>query len=127
MTMHTDRIGRLLIVECEGSISSADAAATLRDTVTSESDIRTIVVDFSKVDYVTRTGVAVLAYLQRWAQECNVQLKLFNPSRSVRHMLKQAGSIFQFDFASLDETMALVIRADYELQLSNGGQLQHQA
>ena len=125
MSVHADKIGGVLIVECEGSIADADAAARLRDVVTSEDGARIIVIDLSKVDYVAGAGLAMLAFLQRWAHENVVQLKLFNPSRFVRHLLKQAGSMFQFDFASLEETMALLTRADSELQHGRDSQFQH--
>ena len=125
MSVHTDKIGGMLIVECEGSIADADAAARLRDVVTSEDGARIIVIDLSKVGYVAGAGLAMLAFLQRWAHENAVQLKLFNPSRFVRHVLKQAGSMFQFDFASLEETMTLLARADSELRHGKDGQFQH--
>jgi hypothetical protein len=33
MTMHTDKIGDMVVIECEGSIGNADSAARLRDLV----------------------------------------------------------------------------------------------
>ena len=127
MSTHTDKIGDVLIVECEGSLAGADVATRLREMVTSENGARAIVIDLSKVDNIAGAGLAMLAFLQRWADERDVQLKLFNPSGFMRHVLKRAGSTFHFEFASLEETMALVIRADSEFRLAKENQLQHLA
>jgi len=54
----------------------------------------------------------MLMFLQRWAYDHNIRLKLFNPSQSVRDKLGHASSMREFDIATLDEMMALLARAD---------------
>jgi anti-anti-sigma factor len=128
MLMHTDKIGDMVVVECEGSIGNADAAAILRDAVVAQEHVSVVVIDLSEVDSIEGAGLAVLGYLQRWAHRNQIRLKLFNPSRIVRNMLKHAGSSFQFEIASLEEAMALLARADSEMRwLRKDGELRHSA
>jgi anti-anti-sigma factor len=128
MVIHTDKIGKMVVVECEGSIGNAEAAAALRDTVMAEDHVSVIVVDLSEVDSVEGAGLAVLGFLQRWAQRNRVRLKLFNPSRNVRNTLKHAGSSFRFEIASLEEAMALLARADSEMRwMHQENELRHSA
>jgi anti-anti-sigma factor len=116
MLMHTDKIGNMVVVECEGSIGTAEAAATLRDAVMAERHVSVVVIDLSEVDSIEGAGLAVLGFLQRWAHKNHTRLKLFNPSHFVQNLLKHAGSTFQFEIASLEETMALLARADSEMR-----------
>jgi anti-anti-sigma factor len=128
LNMYTDTIGDMAVVECEGSIARSDEATRLRETVTSYTHAHVIIIDLSEVNYTENTGLAVLAFLQRWARENEIQLKLFNPSAFVRHQLKCAGGTFQFEFASLQEAMALLTQADPQMHwLQKGSELQHSA
>jgi anti-anti-sigma factor len=127
MLMHTDKIGDMVVVECEGSIGNADAAATLRNAVMAQEHLSVVVIDLSEVDSIEGAGLAVLGYLQRWARKNQIRFKLFNPSRIVRNMLQHAGSSFQFEIASLEEAMALLARADSEMRWLRGNELRHSA
>jgi anti-anti-sigma factor len=100
----------------------------LRDAVVAQEHVSVVVIDLSEVDSIEGAGLAVLGYLQRWAHRNQIRLKLFNPSRIVRNMLKHAGSSFQFEIASLEEAMALLARADSEMRwLRKDGELRHSA
>ena len=48
MLMHTDKIGDMVVVECEGSIGTAEAAARLRDAVMAERHVSVVVIDLSE-------------------------------------------------------------------------------
>jgi anti-anti-sigma factor len=128
MVMHTDKIGDMIVVECEGTIGNAYAAARLRDAVMSQAQLNVVVIDLSEVDSIEGAGLAVLGFLQRWAHKNQIRLKLFNPSRIVRNTLKHAGSSFEFEIASLEEAMALLARADSEMRwLHQGNEVRHSA
>src|SRR5260370_774239 len=49
---------------------------------------------------------------QRWAQDHDIRLKLFNPCQAVRDKLEHANSKRQFDIATLEEMMAILVWAD---------------
>ena len=110
-SIHTDKIGDMAVVECEGAVRS-DAAFKLRDAVTSQTDANVVIVDLSEVYAVEGGGLGMLVFLQRWAQDHDVRLKLFNPSRSVRERLELVSAMSEFDIASLHEMMALLAQAD---------------
>jgi hypothetical protein len=59
----------------------------------------------------------MLVFLQRWAYDHDIRLKLFNPRQSVQDRLEHAKSMF--DIAALDEMMALLVRADSRYALAS--------
>ena len=111
MAVHIENIGDMAVIECEGRIVRSEAALQLRDAVILQSDTRIIVLDLSEVSAIEGGGLGMLVFLQRWAQDRDIRLKLFNPRQSVRDRLKRASSMREFDIATLDEMMALLAYA----------------
>jgi anti-anti-sigma regulatory factor len=109
---HIENIGEMAVIECEGRIVRSEDAFRLRDAVNLQSDSRIIVLDLSEVSSIEGGGLGMLVFLQRWACDHDVRLKLFNPRSSVRNRLEHASSIREFEIASLDEMMALIARND---------------
>ena len=109
--IHRDKIGNMAVVECEGSLIGS-AAFRLRDAVTSQTDAKIVVLDLSEVYALEGGGLGILIFLQRWAHDHNIRLKIFNPSRSVREKLEIASALSEFDIVSLHEMMALLAQAD---------------
>jgi anti-anti-sigma factor len=109
--IHMDHIGEMAVVECQGRIVRSEAAFRLRDAVTSQADARVVVLDLSEVYALGSAGLEILVFLRRWAFEHDIQLKLFNPSRFVRHRIELATAMCEFEIASLHEMMALLARS----------------
>jgi len=109
--IHRDKIGNMAVIECEGNLIG-NAAFNLRDAVTSQMDVRIVVIDLSEVYALEGGGLGILIFLQRWAHDHDIRLKLFNPSRSVREKLEIASALSEFDIVSLHEMMALLAQAD---------------
>ena len=118
LKINIDNIGQLAIVECEGRIVRSQAAFKLRDAVTSQSEARTVVLELTEVHAIEGGGLGMLIYLQRWARDHGIRLKLFNPSKSVRERLKMVSSLSEFDVPTLDEMMALLASADSRYALA---------
>jgi anti-anti-sigma regulatory factor len=116
--IQTDKIGNMAVVECEGRIVRNNAAFKLRDAVTSQTDANIVVLDLSEVYAVENDGLGMLVFLQRWALDHDIQLKIFNPSRSVRERLELVSAFSEFDIASLHEMMALLAQADSSYALA---------
>jgi anti-anti-sigma regulatory factor len=112
LTVYSENIGDMAVIECEGRIVQSEDALKLRKAVNLQADARTIVLDLSEVSAVAGGGLGMLVFLQRWAQDHDIRLKLFNPRHSVRNMLEHASSMRGFDIATLDEMMALLAVAD---------------
>jgi anti-anti-sigma regulatory factor len=109
LIVNVDTVGEAAIVECEGMVLSNEDALQLCDAVTSQANVRVMVIDLSRVSVIAGIGLTMLASLQGWARQCVIRLKLFNPHPSVRHALEHAGLLYDLEFASLGEVMALVI------------------
>lgn len=112
LSVHSDRVGDVAVVQCEGRIVRSDAAFALRDAVTGQEDARVVVLDLTDVNTVEGGGLGMLIYLQCWARDHDIRLKLFNPSRSVRERLEDASSISDFYLAKTDEMVALLSSAE---------------
>jgi anti-anti-sigma regulatory factor len=114
LSVHIENIGGIAVIECEGRIVQSEAAIKLREAVNLQSDARIIVLDLSEVPAIEAGGLGMLVFLQRWTQDHNIRLKLFNPRQSVRYRLERVSSMREFDIATLDEMVALLSRAMVE-------------
>lgn len=117
LSVHTDRVGDVAIVECEGTILRADDALCLRDAVTQREAARVIVIDLSCLRFTQAQGLGMLVFLQRWAHDHDIELKLFNPSALVRNGLEHVSSFYEIEIAGLHEIMVLLSEAEHHKPL----------
>lgn len=110
--IHIERIGTMTVVECEGRIARSDGAFRLRDAVMSQADAEIVVLDLSELYALEGGALGMLVFLQHWARNHDIQLKVFNPSCSVRETLELASTITEFEIATLHEMMALLAQAE---------------
>ena len=103
--VNVERVGDLRVVECDGRIVRSEAAFALRDSVTSQSDARVIVLDLSEVNALEGGGLGMLMFLQRWAQDHQIKLKLFNPRSAVRARLDRANASAALEIVILEELL----------------------
>ena len=73
-----EKIGELAVVECHGRIVRSDDAFKLRKAVMALPVIGVIVLDLSEVSAIEAGGLDMMLFLQRWACDCDIKLKLFN-------------------------------------------------
>jgi anti-anti-sigma factor len=106
-----ENIGDMAVIECEGRIAHS-TALELREAIVAQDKARVLILDLSEVNTVDGDGLGALVSLQYWAQQRGIQLKVFNPSNSVRHQLEHASSMRAFEIASLPEVMGLLIQAE---------------
>ena len=111
LTVHSEDIGDVAIIECEGRIVRSEAAFKLRRAIMSHVSSHTIVLDLTEVHALEGGGLGMLAALQKWALDQGIQFKLFNPTSSVRNRLEHNHPA-QFDVASFQEMLALLAAAE---------------
>jgi len=111
LNIHVEKIGEMAVVDCEGRMEQGEDSFRLREAVTSQHDVGTIVVDLSEVTAIEGSSIGMLVFLQRWARDYNIRFRLFNPSKFVREQLRKVGSIAEFDIPTLHEMMALLARS----------------
>lgn len=114
LSIHLEYVGDTAVIACDGRIVRSDAAFKLRDTVMQQVNAHTIVLDLTEVYAVEGGGLGMLSFLQKWAQDHNIQLKLFNPTYSVQNRLERY-DVMQFNIATFEEIMSLVANADPQL------------
>lgn len=110
LTVDIAEIGDVAVVECRGRIVRSEAAFKLRNAVTSQTRARIVVLDLTEVYAIEGGGLGMLRYLQRWAQDHHLRLKLFDPAGSINKTLLPHDST-EFDFATFDEMVALLVKA----------------
>ena len=87
-SVHIDNRGETAIVECAGRFVRNEAAFKIRDAVTSQTNARVVVLDLTDMHALGGGGLGTLVLLQKWAQDHDIQFKLFNPSGPVLEKLK---------------------------------------
>jgi anti-anti-sigma regulatory factor len=112
LTVQIETLGDLTVVECAGRIVRSEAVFKLRDAVMSQAAARIVVLDLSEVVAIGGGGVGILVFLQRWACDHDIRLKLYSPSRSVVAGLERHNAIRSFEIPNLREMMTLLANAD---------------
>jgi anti-anti-sigma regulatory factor len=110
-SVHVETVDDVAVIQCEGRMVRSEDAFLLRDAIMSRRRARVVVVELSEVHTTGGGAVGMLVYLQRWALDHGIRLKLFNPSNTLRDRLERA-SMSAFDIASADEIIALLGRAE---------------
>ncbi|MGH9642911.1 MAG: STAS domain-containing protein [Terriglobales bacterium] len=118
LTIRVEKFTELTVVECLGRIIQSDSVFKLRDVVQLQDDARVIALDLSEVEAVGGDGIGMLVYLERWARENDIHLKLFCPSQPVMDALEQYRSATSFEIANIQEMIGLLARYDYPQQLA---------
>ena len=107
LSVHIDDFGETVVIHCVGRIVRSEAAFKLREAVTSQRDARTIVLDLAEVPAIEGGGLGMLVFLQRWAHDHDIRIKLFNPCQTARDRLEHVNSTREFDMATPDEMTVL--------------------
>jgi anti-anti-sigma regulatory factor len=106
-----ENVGDVAVVQCAGRIVRSEAAFRLRDAIMSQRNARVVVVDLSEVQAIEGGGLGMLGYLQRWANDHDIKMKLFNPSGAVQDRLEHVW-MSALDIATTDEMIALLDRSE---------------
>lgn len=112
LSVKVEQFGDMAVVECKGRIVRSEAAFKLHKAVTSQPNTRIVVLDLTEVHAIEGGGLGMLWFLQLWAQDHEIQLKLFNPAASVKDRLDHNNAKLQFEIATFEEMMELLATAD---------------
>ena len=113
-----ENLGDMAVVECKGRIVHSDAVFALRDVVQAHADARVIALDLSEVTVIGGGGLGMLAFLERWARQHGIRIKLFCPSKAVLQGLEQNRSIQNFEIASFHEMIDILAHSDGHYDLA---------
>ena len=93
LDVKTERLQDVAVVQCEGRIVQSDDVFKLRDFVLAQEGTRLIGLDLSAVKALGGGGLGMLAYLQKWAEEHEIDLRLVSPSRVVKKELSRVSGV----------------------------------
>jgi anti-anti-sigma regulatory factor len=112
MAIRVENMSDLAVVECKGRITRDETVFKLRDIVQAQAHSHIITLDLSEVEAIGGGGLGMLAFLERWAREHNIRLKLYRPSKPVLQGLVQNRSILNFEIVSFHEMMSILSHSD---------------
>jgi len=118
MAIQIENLSELAVVECKGRIVHSDSVFKLRDVVMAQTASRIIALDLSEVEAIGGGALGMLAFLERWAHEHDIQFKLFTPSRAVVEGLVSNRSILDFEIAGFHEMMRILAHYDRQYALA---------
>ena len=118
LSIHVENLSDLAIIECKGRIVRSESVFKLRDVVQAQTAARVIALDLSSVEAIGGGGLGMLAFLDRWARDRDIQLKLVSPSRSVVDGLVHNRLMPNVEIATLHEMMDILADADSRYSLA---------
>jgi len=118
LAIQVENLNDLAIIECRGRIVRSESVFKLRDVVRAQDEARVIALDLSAVQAIGGGGLGMLAFLDRWANDHDIQFKLFSPSAPVVDGLVHNRSILNFDIATFHEMMDILAQADGQCSLA---------
>jgi anti-anti-sigma factor len=112
LTIDVEKTGDVAVVRCVGRIVRGAGVRTLKNAVLSEKNVRIVVIDLSDVETLDAGGLTALLSLQQWARNCNVQLKLVNPSHFVNEVLTRTGLNRVFEISKFEHALFVLSARD---------------
>jgi anti-anti-sigma regulatory factor len=112
LNINVETFNDLAVVACEGRIVRDDAVFKLRYIVQALTTASTIALDLSEIKAIGGGGLGMLAFLERWARDHDIHLKLYCPSPAVLHGLAQNRSLANFEIATFSQMMTIFGRSD---------------
>ena len=85
------------ILHCVGRIVAGDEADVLKAAVMRQASRRVVLLDLARVETMDAAGLGLLIFLQSMGHAVGFKLRLTNPTRHVRELLKLTGldSVFE--------------------------------
>lgn len=112
LTIDVEKTGDVAVVRCVGRIVRGAGVRTLKNAVLSEKNVRIVVIDLSDVETLDAGGLTALLSLHQWARNCNVQLKLVNPSHFVNEVLTRTGLNRVFEISKFEHALFVLSARD---------------
>lgn len=118
MSLHIEKeqIADVAVLRCAGKMMRTDALCLLRDTVTSLSHLRVIVLDLSEISMLGARGLGTLVSLHNWACANGIQLKLANLSQRVRAILELTGLTSVLNISSVNDVIQMFCNSDRAIE-----------
>ena len=108
LTLHTERIGDVVVIQCQGRIVQDYAAFKLRDAVRQQRNARVVLLDLSEVQALEGGGLGMLLFLQQWTRDRGIRFQVFDPPRRVRQVLERARSTAAVEIADMGAVLSLI-------------------
>jgi anti-anti-sigma factor len=112
MSLHIkfEQTSDVAVLRCGGRLVRGEALHFLRDSVTSLSRLRVVVLDLSEVEMLDGGGLGMLVFLHKWTSAAGIQLKLVNPSALALEVLIRTGLASVLHVSSIDDVIEIFLQ-----------------
>lgn len=117
--IRSEQIGDVAVLRCAGRVVGPESLSVLKQTVTSLSQLRMIVLDLSLVETLDARGLGMLVFLHNWARATGIQVKLVNPSKLVREMLEVTALTSVLHVSSVDDVIDMFCNSHRVMENGN--------
>jgi anti-anti-sigma factor len=113
MSLHikVEQTSDVAVVRCGGGLVRGEALHFLKDSVTSLSRMRVVVLDLSEVEMLDGGGLGVLVFLHKWTSAAGIQLMLVNPSALALEVLIRTGLASVLHVSSIDDVIEILFNS----------------
>ena len=105
LRVHSQKLGHVSILCVQGQIVIGETDA-LRNAVSSQSNVSTLVLDLARVSRVDARGLGVLLELREQTQAHGIDFKLMRPTKLVQHVLELTCLNTVFKISSAEDILA---------------------
>src|SRR5690242_7081353 len=107
-TVAVENTGNVAILRCAGRIVRGEAVSSLRNVVTSRTNMRIVVLDIACVEVLDAGGLSALLSLNEWTRNQGIQLKIVGPSPFIRRIFAITQLDHVLDISSLDQALQML-------------------
>src|SRR5260370_15281557 len=104
--IETEHITGVIILRCKGALVHGERSTMLLHAGEKHGAQR-LIVDLTGVDSIDASGLGALVGLVRWARRAGVRVRLLNPSKYVRELLRLTRLERVFEIVAADQEPAL--------------------
>lgn len=78
----------MVLFRCDGRIVAGDEVNRLKNAILCHQDSKAVALDLENVEMIDGSGLGLMAFLAGWSRIVGTEMKLVNPSRRVRELLR---------------------------------------
>jgi len=118
LSIDTERIGDLAVVECKGRIVRSEDVFKLRDAVLALGSVGVIALDLSEIKAIGGGGLGMLAFLSNWAGKRGIRFALYGPSKPIVEGLARSGLNGELEIANFQVMMRILMDCEGEQRVA---------
>ncbi len=88
LRIEINSLGDMVVFRCDGRIVAGEEVNRLKNAILCHQDSKAVALDLESVEMIDGSGLGLLAFLAGWSRIVGTELKVVNPTRRVRELLR---------------------------------------